>query len=396
MTDEELEALLSDLESDRCERTSSERDKDKLRKAICAFANDLPNHQQPGVLFIGVHDDGACAHVAIDDRVLTSLGEFKYEGKILPLPSLEVSKRRLRGCEMAVVVVHPSLSPPVRVDGQTWIRVGPRKGLATPDEERRLSEKRRAGDLPFDLQPVTGAGLEDLDLNRFATEYLPCAVHPDVLEENERERLHQLQSLRFVNRLEPPVPTVKGLLIAGKSPRDWIPGAYVQFVRFEGTEWDTPIQTSREVSGTLADQLRQVEELVRAHVSVSLDLTGPVEVKKPDYPEQALRQLIANAVLHRNYETSNSPVRFYWFQDRVEIFNPGGPFGEVTCANFGQPHVTGYRNPHLAEALRHLGFVQQFGVGIALARRALRENGNPELEFTVQDSSVLATVRPRP
>ena len=68
----------------------------------------------------------------------------------------------------------------------------------------------------------------------------------------------------------------------------------------------------------------------------------------------------------------------------------------MTKANFGQPQVTDYRNPHIAEALKNLGFVQKFGVGIVLAQKAMRENGNPEIEFKVTDWNVLAVLRRRP
>ena len=75
--------------------------------------------------------------------------------------------------------------------------------------------------------------------------------------------------------------------------------------------------------------------------------------------------------------------------------NPGGPFGQVTVDNFGSPGITDYRNPHLAEALKTLGFVQRFGVGIPLAQKALADNGNPALGFDVQPNHVLVIVRKR-
>jgi ATP-dependent DNA helicase RecG len=65
----------------------------------------------------------------------------------------------------------------------------------------------------------------------------------------------------------------------------------------------------------------------------------------------------------------------------------------VTRANFGQPGVTDYRNPHLAEAMKVLGFVQRFGIGIATARRLLADNGNPEPVFEPRDTHVLVTIR---
>jgi len=88
--------------------------------------------------------------------------------------------------------------------------------------------------------------------------------------------------------------------------------------------------------------------------------------------------------------------RIYWFADRVEIYSPGGPYGQVTAANFGQPGAPDYRNPTLAEAMKALGFVQRFGLGIPLARRELSRNGNPSLEFQVEPTSVLASVKRRP
>jgi ATP-dependent DNA helicase RecG len=105
--------------------------------------------------------------------------------------------------------------------------------------------------------------------------------------------------------------------------------------------------------------------------------------------------LARNAILHRTYEGTNAPVRINWFSDRIEIHSPGGPFGQVTKENFGQPGVTDYRNPHLAEAMRVLGYVQRFGLGIQIARQMLADNGNPPPEFDVEQNFILALVRRR-
>src|SRR5437016_4577591 len=167
MDDRELEILLQDLESDRVERKSSIAERDKMRQAICAFANDLPNHRQPGVVFVGVKDDGSCAHLAITDELLRTLADMRSDGNILPFPAMTVQKKKLDGCELAVIIVEPADAPPVRYNGRVWVRVGPRRATATAEEERRLTEKRRAKDLPFDLRPVTSATLDDLDLDLF-------------------------------------------------------------------------------------------------------------------------------------------------------------------------------------------------------------------------------------
>ena len=98
-------------------------------------------------------------------------------------------------------------------------------------------------------------------------------------------------------------------------------------------------------------------------------------------------------MMHRTYESTNAPIRVYWFENRIEIHSPGGPFGVVTKENFGLPGITDYRNPHIAEAMKVLGYVQRFGVGIATAQRALAQNGNPPVEFDVQPNNILAIVK---
>jgi hypothetical protein len=98
---------------------------------------------------------------------------------------------------------------------------------------------------------------------------------------------------------------------------------------------------------------------------------GPVGKTTPTYPDQALHQLLRNALLHRTYEGSNALVGLTWYDDRTEIQSPGGTYGQMTLENFGTPGLTDYRNPTLAEALKNLAYVEKFGVGLAIVRQAL-------------------------
>jgi ATP-dependent DNA helicase RecG len=350
------------------------------------------------VLFIGVNDDGSCANFSVTDEVLRTLSDMRSDGNILPFPTLTVQKRTLGGCELAVVIVEPSDAPPVRLNGRVWIRVGPRRATATPEEERRLSEKRRSRDLPFDIQFLPSATLDDLNLSLFQQEYLPNSLPLDILEQNQRTIEQQLASVRFTNSIQPPIsPTHLGVLVVGKDPSSWVPGAYIQFLRIEGTELTDPIKDRKEIYGPMSQLLRRLDEILEAHVSIASDpFSQSVEIKQPDYPLIALQQLGRNAVLHRTYEGTYAPVRVTWFSDRIEIQNPGGPFGQVNRENFGQPGVTDYRNPNLAEAKKNLGYVQRFGMGIPLPRKELQKNGNPPPEFTIENAHVLVIIRRHP
>lgn len=188
LSDEALEALANDLESDRAERKESLRGDapEKLRQAICAFANDLPGHGQAGVPFVGLRDDGSPSGTAITDDLLRTLADMKTDGAIQPLPTMTVEKRRVRGAGVAVATVMPADAPPVRYKGRTYIRTGPRRDVATAQDERILNERRRHRHLPFDLQRVSFATLTDLHRPIFEDEYLPGAFSPDVLEANHR------------------------------------------------------------------------------------------------------------------------------------------------------------------------------------------------------------------
>jgi len=112
-----------------------------------------------------------------------------------------------------------------------------------------------------------------------------------------------------------------------------------------------------------------------------------------DYPEDSIRELLNNAILHRDYQ-SNQPVRFYQFTDRIEIQSPGGLYGDARKENF--PMVNDYRNPVLAEAMAVLGYANRFGRGVARAQRLLRENGSPEAEFTIEETHFLVQIANHP
>jgi ATP-dependent DNA helicase RecG len=387
----QIEALLADLETDLVERKESISDKDKVMQAICAYANDLPNHREPGYIFIGVNDAGTTVGLKVDDRLLLTLADIRDSGRILPLPHMDVHKVAIGDKNIAVVRVHASDNPPVRLNGQVWIRVGPRRAIASAEEERRLTEKNNASNKTFDRRPCSGSTIEDLLVETFRNEYLPSVVSRETILDNNRELTIQLASLRLYD-LASQTPTNAGVLLVGRDPIEHFPGAYVQFVRFEGNSLADPVIDQKTLGGNLMTQLRQLDELLTLQIRIArTGTTLLTHEDTPDYPPAAVRELVLNAIMHRNYDGTSSPTRINWFEDRVEIQNPGGLYGHVTPANFNT--MSDYRNPILAEAMKALGYVERFGVGISRAKSALSKNGNPEPDFIFEGSFVSVTVR---
>ena len=387
--------MLTDLESDRVERKESMQGDapTKIRQAVCAFANDLPDNRRPGVIFVGADDDGNPTGIQVTDRLLLQLADLKTDGNIVPPPSLTVAQHVLKGTPVAVVLVQPSDTPPVRYRGRTWIRTGPRRDVATLQDERILNEKRRYRDPHFDAIPIPTARIEDLDLRHFEEEYLPLAVDAATLSENDRTIEQRLAATKMIGSDDSPTPSIAGILVLGKQPREYLPGAYVQFLRVAGTDLSDPVTDEALCDGPLLNLVRRLDEKLAAHNRTAVDFTSAErEIRTPTYPLPALQQLARNAIMHRTYEGTNSPVHVYWFDDRVEINSPGGPYGAVTVENFGRPGLVDYRNPILAEAMRVLGLVQRYGAGIPSAQRHLQDNRQREPDFQVEPNWVNCTV----
>ena len=397
-TNQELLQIIADGESERVEfkESLSGDAATRIREAICAFANDLAGHEKPGLVFVGVKDDRTIGDLSVTDPLLRQLADMKTDGNIVPPPSLMVEKRVLQGKEVVVVTVQPSNSPPVRCRGVIHVRIGPRRGIATAQDERILNEKRRYGDCPFDLLPIPTTGLSDLNLSQFENEYLTAAFSDELLAANDRSLYEQLAATKMIADADQPTATMLGILTIGKSPQDFLPGAYVQFLRIDGNEYADAIVDAEEIRGAIPDLLRRLDDKMRAHNRTAIEFTrSDTEQRTELYPMEALHQIIRNAVMHRTYEATNTPVHVYWFNDRIEVMSPGGAFGAVTAESFGKPGLVDYRNPNLAEAMKTLGYVQRFGVGIPIAKRQLADAGHPELVFDISDNFVSVTVKAR-
>jgi ATP-dependent DNA helicase RecG len=386
----DLVAELGHVERDNIEWKRDASDRDMLRKAVCALANDLPE-RGIGHLLIGVRDDGTPTGLLVDDKLILQITNIRDEAQVLPRPVMAVGKATFAGGDCVHVTVQPSRVRPVRFDGVVWVRVGTSTRRATREEELLLAERTRAADLPFDQRPIDGSSVSDLDVELFSSTYLRAVVSADVLAENERTVDQQLSSLGLLD-LSTGEARVLGVLLVGLDPSSFIPGAYVQFVRYEGTDQGSNVVDQDELRGNLIGTLDTLARVLVSNIRTALREPGGLRQEgRPDYPVTALRELVLNAVTHRDYEHFNAPVRIMWFDDRVEITSPGGPYGVVTKETFDRRND--YRNPSLAAAMKSLGYVNRFGRGITLVRTSLEANGNPPAEFEVEDTYWSVTVR---
>ena len=381
MTKEEINKLLKSTETSRIERTISTSDMDKFQEAICAFSNDMSNSRQNGYLIIGAKDNGELSGLKVDDNLFKKISSIRSDGNILPIPMMTCERYELEGGDLLIVEVQPSFSTPVRYRGRTFIRIGPRRDIATIDEERILSEKRISNMATFDAMPCYSATIDDVYVDIIKNDYIPKAVDAEELENDTRSIEQQMAALGLYD-MEHNCPTNACIVLFGKKPKMFLYGAYLQYVCFKGADKSTEIDNEKPFYDCLAKMMPQLETFI----DFGVVKTRPVAVSslreknQSNYPVDALRELILNACMHRDYQ-SNMPTRFYQYSDRIEIMNPGGLYGKARPENF--PEVNDYRNPIIAQALKIMGYVNMFNRGVCRVKSMMIENGGKEPTFNV-------------
>lgn len=228
----------------------------------------------------------------------------------------------------------------------------------------------------YDTLPCYGSSLNDISIEIFKITYLPSAIDEETLRQNSRDIKEQLASLKFYD-LKANCPTNAAILMFGNNPRFFIPGGYVQYVKFTGNDEVSEFEYERKFDGDLTTQLRVMDEFIKSQI-VTKVLHRLGEEHQYSFPASAIKEILFNSVIHRDYQ-SNAPIKFYEFDDRIEISNAGGLFGKARPENF--PRENDYRNPTIAEAAYNLGYVNRFNLGVQRATAALIKNGNPEPKF---------------
>ncbi|WP_337950552.1 Fic family protein, partial [Prevotella sp.] len=219
---------------------------------------------------------------------------------------------------------------------------------------------------------------------------LPQIIDDEVLANDTRDIKEQLAAIHLYD-LTHECPTNAAMILFGKAPQYYMHGCYVQYVHFAGKDRGSEIVNERQIKGSLCKILPQLENFVRDAVVTSRPM--PISMLREknvlNYPDLALRELLMNACMHRDYQ-SNMPIRLYQYEDRIEILNAGGLYGEARPENF--PTVNDYRNPIVAEAMRGLKYVNMFNRGIQRVKNLLQENGNPEPKFNVDKITAFEVV----
>ncbi|MFM8364067.1 MAG: ATP-binding protein [Verrucomicrobiota bacterium] len=321
-----------------------------LLKTLVAFANTAG-----GRLVIGVAPDGSLHGIndpLSEEERLCNLVSDSIAPRLIPNIELVTYDNKT----LLLIEVFPGNSRPhfLRADGPetgVFVRLGSTNRQA--DRELVAELRRSAEGVSFDELPMPGLSRSDLNL----------APLSSLLPQKKSSQLQALQTLKLLRREQGSlVPTKGAVLLCGKERMRFFPDAWVQCGRFRGTD-KTHIFDHIEIDEPLPQAVESVMLFLKKHAVRSADLSSIRRKDVWSIPLGILREVVINALVHADYSQRGAPIRVAFFDDRIEVENPGILLPGMTVEDMRQG-VSKIRNPVIARVFRELGLIEQWGSGV--------------------------------
>lgn len=388
MTRSELLEVIYNGENSRIEFKRDTLENCDLAKELVAFAN-----LEGGTLLLGVEDDGSVSGVTrpkLEEWVMTICRDKIRPGLI---PLYELIKDIAPGKDIAVISVSRGFNVHTlwhHNKNSYFIRVGTQTREPTSEELERLFQQRSR--FRAELCTVSGATLADLDMRRL-TNYFTYVRQQDAPNEQDEESWKKL--LFNTEIMVEGGITVAGILLFGRTPNRFLPQAGIDAFAFPGLEKDYAARERADLRGPITPLLTSSGEVFEpglveqafAFVQRNIAVTGRLESEGArreeifDYPREAVREAIINALVHRDYLLSGTNIELTIYADRMEIISPGRLPNGITPARM----LTGCRatrNQLIKDVMRDYRYLEHSGMGVPrkIVKHMREHNGTePEL-----------------
>ncbi len=340
-------------ENQNLEFKKSLAEMEEILETISAFAN-----REGGKILVGIEenkDDLIVAGIEVKGRMIENLAnEIKQNTDPVIFPYIEIKK--MEGKDVLLIEIEESPFKPVFAKGKAFKRVG-RTNLKLTTQEIRNLTKTSVG-YNFTELICKEADMEDIDWDFVKEFFIPRyeSVTKSKLLGNSKNLLESLGAIKN-NK-----PTIAGILLFGKNPQRFFMNAYVALARYKegiGTER----LDYKEFNGNIFQQIDKANEYIEEHIAMMSRL-HPRQVEREDIPEYgmfSIRELVTNAICHRDYSEQGSKVIIKMFSDRMEFYNPGGLAQDITPKNIAQKQFS--RNPIIAKVLSKIKYIEELGEG---------------------------------
>lgn len=367
----------------------------EMAERLCGMAN-----AQGGFIIIGVEDASLKIVGVPDNRIALTVDVILRASRqiqpILLLNPPEPETYILDGKRLVVACIPPNNGPLYQVSGVCWIRKGTYTLPLTVPEMLEIANDR--GLTRWELQPARKASMKDIDLKR-VRDYLnhrSSRSEQSGRFESPEDVLLGMDCAVVTNQGEM-APTNAGVLFFGYEPQLHIPQSEIVCVLY-GDDLGVGGYIDRKIlTGTLQDLIDETEVFLKKHIVVGAKIEGWKRIDFPEYPIEALREAVVNAVVHRDYTRIGESIRVFYYSDRIEVHNPGLLLPGITVEQLENGEAPSrLRNQVLANLLRDVpGYMERIGSGIKLMIRETRRLGLPRPQFR-EMSEVVVTFRKIP
>ena len=386
ITNKEVLSIITKGENSGIEFKRDDLSPRELAKELVAFANF-----QGGTVILGVEDDGQISGIVRSnlEEWVVSVCRDKIRPAIIPyfefIPDID------KGNSVALVSVPRGFSVHAlwhNNNNRYLIRVGSQSREASSEELARLFQQK--GALRTELQQVPGADFTHLDRRRLKNYFVNIRQQSVPENHDAKSWNHLLVNTEFM--IDDSV-TVGGMLLFGKYPDRFLPHAIVDSVAYTGVEKDYEALERNALRGPLTPLLdedgevvenglvEQAIHFVRRNTRHNVTLENGRRIERPTYPEEAIREVIVNAVIHRDYLLSSTDIELAIYQDRFEVISPGRLPNGITPEHM-RAGARSARNQLLKDVMRDYGYLEHMGMGVPkkIVRSMLSHNGkDPEL-----------------
>ncbi|MBU4189865.1 MAG: putative DNA binding domain-containing protein [Candidatus Thermoplasmatota archaeon] len=339
-------------ESDATELKKSLSQLDDALKSVCGFLN-----YKGGVVYFGVGDDGEVIGLQVSDKTLRKISQ-QVHSRIKPEFTPEIKEVKEKGKSIIQVKVPEGSNKPYFLNGIAYRKVGSEKRIIPPDELKRIILEQKK--TRWDEEVCKGATLKDIDdekvkwFLRKAKFERRLDIDPTISVKDALKRLELIRNNKLTNA---------AVLLFGKNPQRFFLQSEVRCARFKGTKPVKPFIDMKVFSGNIIDQVDKSLSFVLEHISMKVYLTGkPEREEKYEYPADAIREAIINAVCHRDYETSTN-IQIRIFDDRIEVWSCGSLPEPLTLEDLRKKHRSILRNPLIGKCFFLMKFIEQWGTG---------------------------------
>jgi len=377
-----LKKIISQGESETVEFKKSPSESKEIIKTISAFANT-----KGGTIFTGVSNSGNALGVEIGkdtlERLVNQITQ-NTDPKIHPRITVEKIDEK----QIIIIKIKESSDHLVLAFGRPYKRVGKSTLQMSRDEYERSILEKHKDKLYFDSQICKEAALGDID-NIKVKRFLERASFERRLEINPN--ITPKEALGKLNLIKKDKLTNGAILLFGKNPQKFFLQSETRCARFKGIE---PLEfiDMKVFGGNIIDQREDALEFVKEHIKLHAEIKGTERVERWEYPIEAIREAITNAICHRNYKISSN-VQIRVFDDRIEIWGCGPLPEPLTVEDLRKKHDSVLRNPLIGKCFFLIKYIEQWGTGTNRMIKKCLSSGLPEPLFEEISGNLVVTFR---